>query len=190
MNEFNGVLLVGEAPGAYEEAQGVAFVGPAGKMLDKLLASAGIDRDCCVLTNVFHVRPNDNKVHEFFTAKKDEGAFVKHPRGPTYLRKTYAPELGRLAQEIEMIGTNLKVIVALGGVALWALTGKNGISAHRGLVSTFTFGGPGAWSEKHSCMLVPTFHPSYILHTNSTVATVTVVKDLALARSFIEAPEK
>src|SRR3954469_5812541 len=48
---FGGVMFVGEQPGDVEEQQGRPFVGPAGKMLDKALAKAGIDRSQTFVTN-------------------------------------------------------------------------------------------------------------------------------------------
>src|SRR5690349_23508710 len=45
------VLVVGEVPGDQEDKQGHPFVGPAGKILDKALVEAGIDRDTVYVTN-------------------------------------------------------------------------------------------------------------------------------------------
>lgn len=51
------VVLVGEQPGDVEDRQGAPFVGPAGRVLDRALADAGIDRDRVYLTNaVKHFR--------------------------------------------------------------------------------------------------------------------------------------
>lgn len=46
------VMLVGEQPGHYEDLEGRPFVGPAGKLLDKALQEAGIDRELVYVTNV------------------------------------------------------------------------------------------------------------------------------------------
>src|SRR5687767_8138555 len=46
------VLFVGEQPGNEEDLAGRPFVGPAGRLLDKALAEAGIDRKLCYVTNV------------------------------------------------------------------------------------------------------------------------------------------
>ena len=45
------IMLVGEQPGDQEDKAGAPFVGPAGKLLDKALAAAGIDRDRLYVTN-------------------------------------------------------------------------------------------------------------------------------------------
>jgi DNA polymerase len=55
------LVIVGEAPGAREEATGRPFVGPAGKMLDALLADAGLARDEVFITNVLKARPPGNR---------------------------------------------------------------------------------------------------------------------------------
>src|SRR5688572_20684693 len=52
-----GMMLVGEQPGDVEDKEGRVFVGPAGRLLDKALVAAGIDRDSVYLTNaVKHFR--------------------------------------------------------------------------------------------------------------------------------------
>ncbi len=56
------VMVVGEAPGAQEDKTGRAFVGPAGKFLDLLLASVGLDREESVyICNVLKCRPPGNR---------------------------------------------------------------------------------------------------------------------------------
>jgi uracil-DNA glycosylase family 4 len=55
------VMLVGEAPGASEDKQGRPFVGRAGKLLDELLAEAGLEREDVYITNVVKARPPNNR---------------------------------------------------------------------------------------------------------------------------------
>ncbi|RJS93761.1 uracil-DNA glycosylase [Salinisphaera sp. Q1T1-3] len=56
------VLIVGEAPGANEDAQGVPFVGRAGKLLDRMLFAIGCSRETNVyITNICKFRPPDNR---------------------------------------------------------------------------------------------------------------------------------
>jgi DNA polymerase len=55
------VLFVGEAPGFYEDQQARPFVGPAGRFLDELIASAGLRRDQVFITNVVKCRPPNNR---------------------------------------------------------------------------------------------------------------------------------
>ncbi|GAH73947.1 unnamed protein product, partial [marine sediment metagenome] len=63
------IMLIGEAPGAEEEATGIPFVGGAGKILNGLLRDAGIDREECVLTNIMQVRPVNNDFGNFYEDK-------------------------------------------------------------------------------------------------------------------------
>lgn len=55
------VVIVGEAPGATEDRQGRPFVGNAGRLLDGLLAEAGLRRDDVFITNVVKARPPGNR---------------------------------------------------------------------------------------------------------------------------------
>jgi DNA polymerase len=55
------VVFVGEAPGASEDQQGKPFVGAAGKLLDELLADAGLEREDVFITNVVKARPPENR---------------------------------------------------------------------------------------------------------------------------------
>jgi uracil-DNA glycosylase len=55
------VMLVGEAPGATEDALGRPFVGRAGRLLDELLAEAGLERRQVYITNVVKARPPGNR---------------------------------------------------------------------------------------------------------------------------------
>jgi uracil-DNA glycosylase family 4 len=55
------VMLVGEAPGASEDKQGRPWVGRAGRLLDDLLAAAGLQRDDVYITNVVKARPPNNR---------------------------------------------------------------------------------------------------------------------------------
>jgi uracil-DNA glycosylase len=55
------LVVVGEAPGGEEDRRGEPFVGPAGKLLDLLLLSAGFDRDSVYICNVLKCRPPNNR---------------------------------------------------------------------------------------------------------------------------------
>lgn len=60
-NPTADVVVVGEAPGGEEDRQGEPFVGPAGKMLDLLLAATGFPRDSVYICNVLKCRPPRNR---------------------------------------------------------------------------------------------------------------------------------
>lgn len=55
------VMLIGEAPGYWEDVKGRPFVGAAGKILDEMLSKAGISRSDVYITNVVKCRPPENR---------------------------------------------------------------------------------------------------------------------------------
>lgn len=56
------VLIVGEGPGAEEDQQGLPFVGPSGRLLDKMLAAIGLSRETnCYIANIVKCRPPNNR---------------------------------------------------------------------------------------------------------------------------------
>jgi len=59
--EAADIMFIGEAPGWHEDQQGRPFVGPAGKFLDELLASIGLNRQQVYIANVIKCRPQGNR---------------------------------------------------------------------------------------------------------------------------------
>lgn len=55
------LMIIGEAPGAEEDRRGEPFVGPAGRLLDRMLAAIGLGRDTVFITNVLKSRPPGNR---------------------------------------------------------------------------------------------------------------------------------
>ena len=55
------IMLIGEGPGAQEDARGQVFVGPAGQLLDKMLACIRLDRDQVYIANIVKCRPPNNR---------------------------------------------------------------------------------------------------------------------------------
>ncbi len=55
------IMFIGEAPGAEEDRQGLPFVGPAGRLLDLMLAAIGLDRSGAYITNILPWRPPGNR---------------------------------------------------------------------------------------------------------------------------------
>ena len=55
------LMLIGEAPGAEEDRQGKPFVGPSGQLLDRMLATIGLDRATVWITNIIFWRPPGNR---------------------------------------------------------------------------------------------------------------------------------
>jgi uracil-DNA glycosylase len=63
-NGSSGLCFVGEGPGADEDAQGLPFVGPAGQLLDRMIAAMGIERDDVYVCNIVKCRPPKNRTPE------------------------------------------------------------------------------------------------------------------------------
>jgi DNA polymerase len=136
------IMLVGEQPGDEEDLRGLAFIGPAGKVLDDALASAGLDRNDIFVTNA-----------------------VKHfrwePRGKRRLHRR--PDVTHIQAcnvwlQREIADVEPRVIVALGGTALRALTGTSAsIDSAR------------KQSLRHAmgAQLVATYHPSAVLRADA-----------------------
>src|SRR5262245_18678939 len=155
-------LLLGEAWGDIEERERKAFVGPTGHLLNQMLATAGLRRTDCYATNVFNLRPPNNKI-EALCGDKSEGIEGYPPLAKGYVRKEYESELARLGDEILRCNPNL--IVALGNTACWAMLGKTTIKRLRGTVhlSTHTVAG---------YKVLPTYHPAAIFRQYPLKPTV------------------
>ncbi len=145
------LFILGEAYGATEEAEQTCFVGPSGHLLNELLNQAGLQREDCYISNVFLLRPRDNKIENFCGPKSEaiEG-YPVYAKGK-YIHKRYTPELARLESELEE--TNPNLILALGNTAIWAMLGQTGMKSLRGTVhlSTHTMSG---------FKVLPTYHPA------------------------------
>ncbi len=165
-SSWNGLVLVGEAPGAEEVKQGRPFVGRSGQLLDKILQQAEIERRQCVVANVFRYQPPQNKVDHFFISRraaKQEGLAIIEELGnfgSLYCRAAFAGEIAQLRQTLQQIKTERShmVVVALGRTPLWALTGENGILQK--------IGKPLTCRLLPGIEVIPTFHPSFILRGN------------------------
>jgi DNA polymerase len=134
------VMMVGEQPGDVEDRQGKPFVGPAGRLLDQLLAEAGIDRQRVYVTNA-----------------------VKHfkwtPRGKRRLHgKPNSREIFacRPWLEAELEAIKPELLVLLGATAAQSLLGRQfRITKHRGEFMETD------WSE----WTMATYHPSALLRS-------------------------
>jgi len=132
------VMLVGEAPGREEDEQGLPFVGASGKLLDRMLASIGLDRDSAYITNVIFWRPPGNR--------KPEPAEVELC-------------LPFMERHIELVDP--AVLMFLGGAAASALLGKSeGVTKLRGRWHDYS--APGL---ARPIPALPTYHPAYLLRT-------------------------
>ena len=133
-NPNSKILIIGEGPGANEDIEGLPFVGRAGKLLDKMLGSIGLNRKNVYITNVVNYRPPEN-------------------RKPTELEiNRYLPFLFK---HIEII--NPKILILLGSTALNAIIGdKVVISKARGKWYKKKIG-------SLIIDVIPSFHPAFLM---------------------------
>jgi DNA polymerase len=144
-------MLVGDAPGSEEDAEGRPFMGEAGALLDKMLVAMGLSREEVYLATVLKCYPA--------SALEEEGA---RPAAPE--------EIGRcapyLAAQIAIVQP--KVIVALGAGAMRALFG-----------STEPVGKlRSRWHELHGIPVMPTFNPTYLIRNSANSEKRKVWEDL------------
>lgn len=109
-NKNAKIMFIGEGPGADEDAQGIPFVGKAGKLMDKALAGLGLNREEIYIANIVKCRPPKNRNPE-----KEEAEACKE----------------YIETQIKLV--NPEIIVLLGSVALKNILGEQyGITASRG----------------------------------------------------------
>ena len=124
------VMIVGEAPGESEIARGMPLVGYAGQELDRMLQEAGFMRSQCFITLVSRVRPTNNDSSLFFAMRKKEITPAHVIVRDKHVLPPIRDGIELLKREIEMCRPN--VIIAIGNVAMWALTGQWGVDSWRG----------------------------------------------------------
>jgi len=128
------IMIIGEGPGAQEDAEGIPFVGRAGKLLDKMLEAIQLNRSKVYISNVVNYRPPAN-------------------RRPT--ENEIARYLPYLRNHIEII--NPKILMLLGSTALNALIGnKVVISKARGKWIQKEIGTIRPW-------IIASFHPAFLM---------------------------
>ena len=133
-NPKSKIMIIGEAPGANEDEEGLPFVGRAGALLDKMLAAIDLDRKKVYISNIINYRPPDNR------KPTDEEI------------KRYLPFITKHIQII-----NPKILVLLGSTAMNALIGRDVvISKMRGKWIEKKFG-----NCKTSVII--TFHPAFLM---------------------------
>jgi DNA polymerase len=138
------LMLVGEAPGDYEDKQGHPFVGPAGRVLNRALSDSGIDRSAVYLTNA---------VKHFKWRAQGKRRIHQRPTG-SEIRACHP----WLADELDAVRP--RVMVLLGAVAGESFFGSSfRVGSQRGRVSPLT---SGAWSG----LVVATIHPSAVLRAS------------------------
>jgi uracil-DNA glycosylase len=175
-DNFNGIALVGQAPGETEIQKLEPFVGASGQELTAMMHVAGIMREDSYLTNVLNFKLPGNALDWVCCEKKalPPGYRLPSISKSKYLKPEYLDCLERL--RVELTELKPKVVVALGNEALWALCGLTAITSYRGTVMMSTLV-PGL-------KVLPTFHPAYVLR--SWDARPLVIADLIKARAESE----
>src|SRR6185436_4830351 len=131
------LMFVGEAPGEQEDRRGEPFVGAAGQLLDKMIEAMGWTRSAVYIANTTKCRPPGNR----------------NPQ-PDELEQC----MPFLHAQIAAIAP--RIIVALGRPASNQLLGTDApISALRGRFHDYV----RLTGERHTCKVMPTFHPAYLL---------------------------
>ncbi len=132
------IVFIGEGPGAEEDRRGLPFVGPSGRLLDKMLLSIGLDRSSVYISNTVFWRPPGNR-----TPTAAETALCM-------------PFVERL---VELIDPD--ILVTLGGPAAKAMLAETaGVGRLRG--KWFTYSTPRLSRPVPATAL---FHPAYLLRS-------------------------
>jgi uracil-DNA glycosylase len=133
-NRFAKIMFIGEAPGADEDRQGVPFVGRAGRLLDKMLGSIGLDRTKVYIANIVPWRPPGN-------------------RTPTPIETAACLPFTR--RQIELVDP--EILVCLGAASAQTLLGgKDGIMRMRGRWLVYP-------TAKKGIRALAMLHPAYLL---------------------------
>jgi DNA polymerase len=152
------LMIVGEAPGADEDRLGVPFVGASGKLLDRMLASIGLDRTHAYITNVVPWRPPGNR--------KPEPAEVELC-------------LPFITRHIELVDP--AVLLLLGGASVSALLARtDSITRLRGAFIDYS-----SPRLPRPIPAMPTFHPAYLLRT--PLAKREAWRDLLMVKQKLDA---
>jgi uracil-DNA glycosylase family 4 len=200
------IVLLGEARGEAEHRLNTSFVGPSGAELLRQLSESGVislssidrdyinrfysNRDSAAIesvwslhpevyrTNVFNQHPPRNDLEHFCGPKSTAIADYSPLLKSKYVRTEFQFELDRLADELISHDPNL--VICLGNTAVWAMTGKTGITKSRGttMLSTHTAA---------DFKILPTYHPAAVLR--QWELRPTVIADLIKAAKESQFPE-
>lgn len=151
-------MIIGEAPGVQEDAQGIPFCGPSGMLLDKMLASIGLSRsENAYISNTVFWRPPGNR-----TPSPEETAIC----------------LPFVEKHIALV--NPALLILAGGVATTTLLQKDqSISRLRGKLYDYT----NPYLSKPIPTLL-TYHPSYLLRSPAQKSLAW--QDLLMAKQFLK----
>lgn len=136
-NSNADIVFIGEAPGKSEDEQGLPFVGAAGKFLNEMLATAGLQRSDVYITNIVKYRPPGNR-----DPLPEE-------------KKAFWPYLLRQLAIIEP-----KAIITLGRHSGGYFIPDLHISKHHGHARKVRYNG-------HEFLVIPLYHPAAALYNGS-----------------------
>jgi DNA polymerase len=136
------IVFIGEAPGKSEDEQGLPFVGAAGKFLNEMLASAGMDRSDVYITNIVKYRPPNNRD----PLPEEKAAFWPY-----------------LLKQLQII--NPKVVITLGRHSMEYFLPDMKIGQIHGQPKRIQFG-------EHKIVIMPLFHPAAALYNGSMRQTL------------------
>ena len=167
------VIAVGEALGTEERIHRRPFVGRAGRFLDQLCTNAGVSRTDMRITNFVKIQPERNDISPFYRAGISRAEYEElrqlgcltyaaprrwnDERNFTYYALTPQGMEWRRILLDELRALPGRVILALGAVSSFALTGRGGITKMRGS-PLFNE------AELPDKVILPTFHPASVLH--------------------------
>lgn len=144
-SHFARVMFIGEAPGRNEAASGRPFVGAAGKVLDELLASAGIKREDVYITNIVKDRPPFNR-----DPLPDE-------------IEAYGPFLDR---QVDILRP--EIIVTLGRYAMSYIMSKFGLADKLEPISKMHGRVLEGKADYGPVTIIPLYHPAVAVYNSST----------------------
>lgn len=169
------VMIVGEAPGADEERASIPFVGLSGQELNRMLHEAGLSRSECFVTNVARERPLNNLIEMFIAMKKKDITPAHKLLRDRYVLRPILEGFEMLKSEIATVNPN--IIITVGNLSMWALTGIWGITKWRGSMLL-----TDELVSKKRIQVIPTYHPAAILRQWDWRAIA--VNDLRRAKRF------
>lgn len=155
------IAFVFDFPTTDEQRLGEIMVGSTGKMFHKMCEILELNVENCLLTHALAQKPPQENPAHFFMNKKNYSKFSKENKwrskypvnGFGFLKSEYESELERLQNELNACAPN--IIIAMGSLALWALTGLDKIGTYRGTILKSDLTG--------GTKVMPTFSPSAVI---------------------------
>ena len=168
------IVILGDCPGQNEEIYRKPFMGAGGSLLEEMLTTIGIDATTLHFLNLFPYRPEKNNVEHYFVSKKETTSSLPPLRAGKYIAPWAEPLLTEQLNYLAALPA--KVILTFGAAPFWALTKLSGVTKYRGVWQE--------WKAKPGTFILPTLHPSVVLHTYNLRSIVEA--DLLSVKTFVE----